>query len=85
MTHHEHNVLTGNYDSRGSIVVSWGYANRNQANGVDGKCVEHWPTSDRLFGVYGDVQPSRHPGRDGRVAHLPTGEGLSGVERDGAE
>ena len=48
MTCHEHRVLTENYDSNESIVVSWDYANSNQAKGVDEKCVEHSSTIGRL-------------------------------------
>ena len=82
MMRQEHKVLTDNYDPRGSIVCSWDYANRNQAKCVDGKCVEHSPA---MFGVHGAVQPSRHQEHERRVAHLLAGEGLPGVERDGAE
>jgi len=44
MSRHEHKVLTETYDPDTAIVASWDYANRNQAKGVDGKCVEHSPT-----------------------------------------
>ena len=44
MTRHEHKVLTENCNSDKSIMVSWGYANRNQSEGAGGKCVEHSPT-----------------------------------------
>ena len=34
-------MLTETYDPVTECVVTWGYANRNQAKGVDGKCVGH--------------------------------------------
>ena len=43
MTSQEHKVLTANCDSKESIVVSWDYANHNQANGVVRKCAKHSP------------------------------------------